>query len=95
MPIPSKHKVRRAQERLQAGDPHGARLLCNEILTRCPRHEEALALLGITHIVEGDAASALGVFDQVLRVSPRNGFAIFATHYHCQAAKLKLRTTRK
>src|SRR4051794_35827141 len=72
----SKHKLQRAQQRLQNGDVHGARQLCEEILARSPRDAGALCIAGITHLVAGDPQAALPLLEQALVVSPADGLTL-------------------
>ena len=69
-------KLTQARERLQAGDAAGAQALCQEVLQRAPRNPDALYLLGVTHLMTGQARAALPPLRQAVVIDPRHGAAL-------------------
>ena len=58
--------LRRAFERFNARDLEGAARLCGEILKQAPRNPDALHLLGVMRLMNGDARAAASLIGQAL-----------------------------
>jgi predicted O-linked N-acetylglucosamine transferase (SPINDLY family) len=65
-------KIREAAERFHARDLAGAERLCLEILREAPRHADAMHMLGVLRLAQGEAGRAISLIDQALRESPRD-----------------------
>jgi hypothetical protein len=63
-------KVRQAQSFHRAGRFDDARTLCEEILRDVPGHFEALSLLALIAVQQGDFALALAGYDRVIALKP-------------------------
>lgn len=69
-------KLKQAQELLQSGNAQAAQRLCEEVIERAPRNPEALCLLGIARLADGDAAQALPLLERAASGDPSYGLAL-------------------
>jgi predicted O-linked N-acetylglucosamine transferase (SPINDLY family) len=76
MSASSNRKLKQAYELLREGAPARARSLCDEVLRRAPRSPEALYLVGLTHLAEGDADRAVPSLRQALAGAPGHAGAL-------------------
>jgi Flp pilus assembly protein TadD len=76
--------LRRALERLQAGQRRKAAALCRQILANAPHHRQALLLLGALEAEAADAGIAEALFSRALALHPGDFFALHNLARLCQ-----------
>ena len=69
-------RITQAQELLRGSEPARARAVCEAVLRQAPRNPDALYLLGLAHLAEGEPRAALPALRQVRAVEPRHGAAL-------------------